>query len=415
LTVHQFMASLLGLLLLAGVALYFMTPEERAWLSRGLDNAIRNAIRAVTKGSSSDEPFDELLRGRTACTIVTPVLVALNTLVFTFMLVSPGALDDVQTLVGWGANFAPRTTNGEWWRLVSAMFVHSGFLHLLATIAALLPLGLVLERAVGRRTFACVYFTAGTLASVVSLWTTPSMSVTLGASGAVFGLYGLMLASLAWGFIGGDLPSRSPQSISVPAITRNRIAAAAGVFLLYNLVTDDLGMASELTGLAAGFAAGVLLARDVVHEKPQVRRAVLAMAPMILIAAASAIPLHQINDVRPEIVRITTVEQQTAAAYDAAVAKFKHRRISAEALAELIDRTIVPELQAARTRLKAVPGVPREQAPLVTAAEQYFALREESWRRRAEGLLRLDDTALRAAERAERAALEAFEKMQRSS
>ena len=95
-----------------------------------------------------------------------PVLLALNVLVFLAM---GWGGDDAETLVSWGANFGPRTTNGEWWRLVASMFVHTGTLQLLVNGAALVQLGLILERLVGHVTFAAVYLAAGLLASIVSL------------------------------------------------------------------------------------------------------------------------------------------------------------------------------------------------------------------------------------------------------
>ena len=80
---------------------------------------------------------------------MTPALLFVNVTVFVLMLVGHGALDDRDTLVGWGANVASRTTNGEWWRLVTMMFVHAGPLHFIATVAGLVPLGLMVERLVG--------------------------------------------------------------------------------------------------------------------------------------------------------------------------------------------------------------------------------------------------------------------------
>src|SRR6202035_2476066 len=97
-----------------------------------------------------------------------------------------GALSDPQTLVGWGASFGPRTTNGEWWRLVTSMFVHSGMLQLLVNVGGLVSIGFMLERLVRRPAFAAVYFAAGVLASLVSLSVHP-MAVSAGASGAIFG------------------------------------------------------------------------------------------------------------------------------------------------------------------------------------------------------------------------------------
>ena len=115
----------------------------------------------------------------------------------------------------WGASFGPRTTNGEWWRLVASMFVHTGTFQLLVNGAALVQLGLILERLVGHVTFAAVYFAAGLLASIVSLSDYP-MGVSSGASGAIFGLYGLLLASTAW------------SAVLRAAAARRRAAAGRG-------------------------------------------------------------------------------------------------------------------------------------------------------------------------------------------
>ena len=77
----------------------------------------------------------------------------------------------------------------------------------------------------------------------------------------------------------------------------------------------------------------------------------------------------------------------------------------------LIEGTIVPELQAARGHLKAVERVPREQLPLVAAADEYLALREKAWRMRADALREASMPALREADRAERASLDAFRRI----
>lgn len=393
----------LTLLVLGGVALYVMTPEERAQLLRALLNAVVQAIRTAMQPSPGD-PFNTFLLARTRWAIVTPLLVALNVLVFMLMLVGPGPLSDPQTLIAWGGNFAPRTTNGEWWRLVSATFVHAGMLHLLATTAALLPLGVVVERAVGPIAFTAVYLAAGILANVISLWTTSSMHVGVGASGALFGMYGLALASAGWALL-------SRPATPIPPTTLKWIGAGAAIFFLYNLNTAMLGTMSELAALTTGVVAGLLMARGIAHDKPAMRRAVPVMAVAVLIAFVGMVPVRGVADVRPEIARVIAAEEKTAEAYDKAVAKFRRGWISNEALVEVIDRTIEPELQAVRTRLNAVRGVPPEHMPLVHAAEQYFELREQSWRRRAEGLLESDMEMLREADRTERAALDAFQRM----
>jgi len=373
------------LIVLGGFAFYLTTPWERAQFVRALLPAIRQGLAALRQGKDAatqrhlkDAPFRDALRARTSWVIVTPALVALNATIFILMLFGPGALGDPEALVGWGGNFGPRTTNGEWWRLVTTMFVHSGMLHLLANIAGLVQLGLILERLVGHLTFAAVYVAAGIFASLVSLSVHP-VAANVGASGAIFGIYGLLLASSIWGLL-----HRSTVTISLRAA--KRLGPAAAVFILYNVATDGLESGAALAGLVTGFVCGLVLARGVSDRKPPARRVAAVTAATALIAVALAFPLRGLTNVRPEIERLVAVEDRTASAYRTAVDRLRNGRITAEALAQLIDRTIVPELHAARERLSALDRVPHEQQPLVAGAEEYLRLRDESWRLRAEGL-----------------------------
>ena len=91
--------------------------------------------------------------------------------------------------------------------------------------------------------------------------------------------------------------------------------------------------------------------------------------------------------------------------------QFKLGTLSAEALAQTIERKITPELAAAQARLKTLGRVPPEHQPLLASAEEYLRLRDESWRLRAAALHKSSMSALRKAEGAERASLEAFEKI----
>lgn len=393
-----------ALLVLSGAALYFMNPEERARLLRSVVGALGQAMRAATSSYSAREPFEEFLRGRTRWVIVTPIVAGVHVLVFTLMVMDPAPVGQTATLIAWGGNVATHTAAGEWWRLVSATFVHGGVLHLVATICGLVPLGLILERALGRIAFAAIYLAAAILASVVSLWTASPMSVSVGASGAVLGVYGLLLASLAWA-IAGRL--QVPISLTTVKI----LAAAAASFLLYNLVAGYLGTPSALAGLGTGFVGGLVVARGLVREKPPAGRAAMVMLATAAIAAGAAFMFERVIDFRPEIADIVAVEERTAAAYDAAAAKFRSGRLPAKALVQLIDRTIVPDLRAARARVKALQGVPREQAPLAAAADEYFRLREQSWRDRVDGLLKSRMDMLRKAEETELAALVAFDRI----
>jgi rhomboid protease GluP len=102
----------------------------------------------------------------------------------------------VGSLIAWGANYGPDTiTNGQWWRLLTSMFLHIGIVHLAFNMIVLLQIGPFVERLVGNVGFLIVYFVSGFAGNVTSLVWNP-YTVSAGASGAIFGLYGLLLGFL---------------------------------------------------------------------------------------------------------------------------------------------------------------------------------------------------------------------------
>ena len=95
------------------------------------------------------------------------------------------------TLIEVGAKYTPLLLDGEWWRLVTTMFIHIGFLHLMMNSLALYFLGTLVERMYGSLRFFGIYVVAGITGSIVSIWT--NLSIGAGASGAIFGLFGALL------------------------------------------------------------------------------------------------------------------------------------------------------------------------------------------------------------------------------
>jgi membrane associated rhomboid family serine protease len=410
--------TLVGLLLVAGLVFSAMAPEARERLRELALDVIQRARREATRVRPECDQFRAALRERTRWAFVTPALIALNVGLFLFMLFGPGAFSEPETLAGWGANFWLRTRNGEWWRLVTSMFVHAGWLHLVITLAGLAQIGLILERLVGRAVTASVFLTAGIFANLVNLVTHP-MVTSFGASGGVFGLYGLLFASSIWGF-------RHPSSVTMPLATIKQLGPAAAVFFLYSLLNESVGTAGELTALLIGLVCGAVLTRGVSEHKPATRRIAHTMTAALVLAVLSAIPLRGVTDVKPELERTIATEDRTTATYRKASDRFKNGRITAEALAQLIDQTIVPELQVTDARLKALTGVPADHAPLVANAEAYVQLRLESWRLRGEWLRkagklprrgsetaqhRANNRTIAQAEETERAALEVLQKI----
>ncbi|GAB6931932.1 rhomboid family intramembrane serine protease [Calditerricola satsumensis] len=102
-----------------------------------------------------------------------------------------GSSTDAETLIRFGAKENGRILQGEGWRLITAMFLHVGLIHLLVNTVALLFVGGAVERIFGRWRFFAVYVAAGVAGTAASFAFTPALSA--GASGAIFGLMGALL------------------------------------------------------------------------------------------------------------------------------------------------------------------------------------------------------------------------------
>ena len=399
------MLFLFTLAVVGGFAIYVMKPEERVRLLRRVIATLQPVAGAAAP-RAEEQAFREALRARTSLVVVTPALVSLNVVMFLRMLVGAGALSDPNTLIAWGGNFAPRTTNGEWWRLVASMFVHAGFFDLTINMIGLVVVGLVLERLVGHITFAATYIAAGIAGGLASLFAYP-LVVDAGATAAILGIYGLLLATSVWGVL-----RRSP--LTIPLAVVKRLGPVAAIFLLYVLVRSGFGNVGNLVSLVAGLGFGLWLTRNIGETTPSHRHAAAAVAATVAIAVVCSVPLRGLADVGPSIAQIVAAEDRTAAVYQKAVNQFVKGRASAEELATLIDGTIVPDLQSAGAPLRTLGKVAREQQPLVADAGEYVRLRIESWQLRADGLRAGNMRTLREADKTERAALTAFERIRPS-
>lgn len=154
-------------------------------------------------------------------------------------------------LIHWGANFAPLTLSGQWWRLLTCMFLHIGILHIALNMWCLWNLGEMAESLYGHTTFAAVYLVSGLGASVVSAAVHPA-TVSAGASGAIFGVAGALIASLKLG------------KFSAPGAAVKGTLSSVLTFAAYNLIfgamnghTDN---AAHIGGLVTGIVLGALIA-----------------------------------------------------------------------------------------------------------------------------------------------------------
>jgi membrane associated rhomboid family serine protease len=369
---------LFPVLLLAAVVIYLVPRDERTRLLRAAIALLRDAKAVATRPHAASDRFHAELRKRQPHAAVTAAIITLNVAIFIGAAMSSGRLADSRTLIAWGASVGPRTTNGEWWRLIASAFIHAGLFHLLINMATLAQIGVILERLVGRVLFAAVYAAAAIFGTLAALAAYP-IDLSVGASASICGLLGLLAATSTW-------LQRQRSEVRLPLIVLQRLAAVSAVFVVWNLFNGDMPLRAETSGFIVGAIAGLVLTGRVDRAHPPVRRVAAAAALAALLAIAFAIPVRGIADVRPEVAGLVALEQRTAAAYDSAVEQFRKGRMSGEAVAQMVAGAIVPALQAADAHLKDVRYVPAIHAPLVTDARDYLRLRTQSWQLRAEGL-----------------------------
>jgi membrane associated rhomboid family serine protease len=124
---------------------------------------------------------------------VSMALLGLNVVVFLLQKLTEG---NVNSVFQWGAMQGFAVAGGDYWRLLTAAFLHVGILHIAFNMYALYLFGPFVERALGTTRFVIAYMTMAISSSVFVYWLTDPQVATIGASGAVFGLFGLALVLL---------------------------------------------------------------------------------------------------------------------------------------------------------------------------------------------------------------------------
>jgi rhomboid protease GluP len=349
----------------------------------------------------------ELTRGGAAAAPATVALIAANAVVFAFLLAHGAGLWHAPTEVqlAWGANFGPATQDGGWWRLASAMFMHFGLLHLALNGWALWDVGRLVERLLGPWRLAAAYLGSGLAGNLLSLVIQGNDAVSAGASGAIFGLYGVLLVVLA--------RERSRFDARDFRWLFGAAALFAAVALGLGLFVRGIDNAAHGGGLVAGALLGLLLRRPL-GERPLPRReralagAALAAAIALLLVELPA-PRYRYGEelAAREAIRAFAAEERALGERWREILQEAEGQ-SFDALAGHIDEGIADEYADSFEQLSALhldPGAP--SAAALERLRRYAQRRSEASHALAEALRRGDEAAAQAALRALRDAAQA--------
>jgi membrane associated rhomboid family serine protease len=219
---------------------------------------------------------------------VTIALIAASALVFAAMVLSGvSALEPTpQQAISFGADFGPLTFNGQWWRLVTSMFVHFGVLHIALNMWCLWNLGRAAEKLLGRFSYLLAYFVAGIFGSIASVYWHPQ-AAGAGASGAIFGLAGVLVSFVYL--------KKTPAHIQI----NRKMLGSLGTFVVYNLIfgaaIPGISNAAHIGGLVMGLAIGALLPNASAPESSRRARLSLVTVFSIIVLCASAYGAKQLR------------------------------------------------------------------------------------------------------------------------
>ncbi len=325
------------------------TEEQVNGWKEKISSLQEETIKVVEEEVKQSQEVDKVMNLSKSNLYVTYGIMAINVLVFVVMvasgvaLLTPTGID----IIKWGGNFSTLTLSGDWWRLLSCVFVHIGIIHLLFNMYALYMVGVYLEPMLGKARFIAAYLATGVFASLASLWWHDEPVASAGASGAIFGMYGVFLALLSTKLI--------------PKQVRDTLLKSIAVFIAYNLIygmKSGVDNAAHAGGLISGLIIGYVYYLGWKGENAEKKKAVFAFVILIAATAAGYLYLQQ-NKVsaaqRNQVISITSgmgykdgakfLEQYDAfiTIQNKAVAPLQDSLLTEDELIKQLDEISIPE------------------------------------------------------------------------
>lgn len=242
----------------------------------------------------------------------TTLLLAINLAVFAGMVLSGGSpmRFSGETLVQWGGNFGPWTLSGQYWRLVTATFVHGSIIHLAFNMWCLWSLGQLAEKLFSSSITLAVYLLTGVGGSILSLWWNPGR-FSVGASGAIFGIAGAVIAGIKFGHV------------AISSGQRRSIFSSLMFFIIANFAIGmgpGIDNMNHLGGFVAGAIFGVPLATASASGKRSYEWAAIGLAALVLTGLGAQLVKTYKPPVSPVSAAIVAMEQGN---FQAAIAELE--------------------------------------------------------------------------------------------
>jgi len=325
--------------------------------------------------------------------IVTCTIIFVNVAVFVAMVACgmPIVESDGQMMLDWGANFGPLTMNGQWWRLVTSMFLHFGIVHLALNMWILWGLAQMTERLVGSTGFAIVYMASGIAGSIASLAWHPA-ALSAGASGAVFGTAGALL-----GFV-------VLRRDTFPDGVRNQMLKSMATFVILNLVVGmsipQIDMAAHAGGFAAGVLCGLILSQPLSAEiiaRRRFKNLIVIMAAAIILPFVIATLPEALPDISARMQRLSLAENEICNTFNTDQAEASRGVIDQNEFADRIEENVIPPWINLREEVEGFSDLENADKNYLEILVRYIRCREESWKLLVQGLREQDEAKIHRA------------------
>ncbi|HZQ67811.1 MAG TPA: rhomboid family intramembrane serine protease [Terriglobales bacterium] len=249
-------------------------------------HAVQNAPPSEEHPSPSAETTRLVVRQRSFP--VTKTLVGINCAVFLLMTVSGVSPVDPapKQLIQWGADWGPLALTAQPWRMLSSNYVHIGLFHIALNMWCLWNLGFLAEVIFDRWTYILAYTACGIAGSLASLWWHP-LSVGAGASGAIFGLAGALIAALYLGKL--PIPKEALKG------TLKSLLTFAGYNLVFGAVGRFIDNSAHIGGLLMGLLIGAVMAPHLINPDERNRWRVLIFGAVMLLLFAGTQYVRKVN------------------------------------------------------------------------------------------------------------------------
>ena len=303
----------------------------------------------------------------------TYALVAINFAAFAYELAKGASMTGAtpQQMIDLGGDFSVLTRNGEPWRLVTSMFLHYGFLHIAMNMFCLYQVRFV-EKMVGRAEFLALYFATGVLSGAASITRQPN-AVSAGASGAVFGMFGVFAAVM--------VVRRARFDPQVWSGTMSRLGSFFAINLIYGLAATGIDMTAHVAGLIAGFVGGYAIAWAQGRTKRSGLRAAIVAVVGAGLAAGVLFAIPPTKSYMGLLTEFDAIHNKTMVRYHELFAQWDQTQPNPQ-FAETLEREMIAPFEALRTKIKAFPtqDVPESLTAAVLRARAYLGARVAWWR-----------------------------------